>query len=54
MIDVLPNNVYLYENTCLLDWGKNKNIIFCNFKNSKINTKKIIFATNGFFKIFRY
>ena len=50
MIDVLPNNVCLYENSCLLDWNKNKDIISCNFKNTKINTKKIIFATNGFLK----
>jgi glycine/D-amino acid oxidase-like deaminating enzyme len=50
MIDVLPNNVFLYENSCLLDWSKVKDIISCNFKNAKINTKKIIFATNGFLK----
>ena len=50
MIDVLPNNVHLYENSCLIDWNKNKDNISCNFKNGKINTKKIIFATNGFLK----
>ena len=50
MIDVLPNNVFLYENSCLVNWNKNKNIISCNFKNAKINSKKIIFATNGFLK----
>ncbi len=50
MIDVLPSNVYLYENSCLLKWSKNKDIITCNFKNGKIYTKKIIFATNGFLK----
>jgi glycine/D-amino acid oxidase-like deaminating enzyme len=50
MIDVLPNNVSLYENTCLLKWSKNKDTISCNFKNGIINTKKIIFATNGFLK----
>ncbi|MDA8778915.1 FAD-binding oxidoreductase, partial [Candidatus Pelagibacter bacterium] len=50
MIDVLPKNVFLYENSSLLSWNKNKNIISCEFKNSKINTKKIIFATNGFLK----
>ena len=27
-----------------------KNIISCNFKNAKINAKKVIFATNGFLK----
>ena len=50
MIDVLPNNVCLYENSSLLKWSKNKDVISCNFKNAKINSKKIIFATNGFLK----
>jgi glycine/D-amino acid oxidase-like deaminating enzyme len=50
MVDVLPKNVYLYENSSLLSWNKIKNIICCEFKNHKINTKKIIFATNGFLK----
>ena len=50
MIDILPNNVDLYENSSLLNWNKNKDIISCNFKNAKINAKKIIFATNGFLK----
>ena len=54
MIDVLPNNITLYENSILLKWIKNKDVISCNFKNGKINTKKIIFATNGFFKISWY
>ena len=50
MIDVLPKNVCLYENSSLLNWNKIKDIISCKFKNGKINTKKIIFATNGFLK----
>jgi glycine/D-amino acid oxidase-like deaminating enzyme len=50
MLDVLTKNVYLYENSSLLSWTKNKDIISCKFKNGKINTKKIIFATNGFLK----
>ena len=50
MIDVLPKNVSLYENSCLINWTKKKDFISCNFKNGKINTKKIIFATNGFLK----
>ena len=50
MIDALPNNVQLYENSSLLEWNKDKNIISCNFKNGKIKTNKIIFATNGFLK----
>jgi glycine/D-amino acid oxidase-like deaminating enzyme len=50
MIDVLPNNIYLYENSSLLSWNKNHDVITCNFKNGKIKAKKIIFATNGFLK----
>jgi len=50
MIDVLPKNVCLYENSSLLSWDKTKDIISCKFKNGRINTKKIIFATNGFLK----
>ena len=50
MIDVLPKNVCLYENSSLLNWNKTKDIISCEFKNGKIKTKKIIFATNGFLK----
>ena len=50
MIDVLPKNVFLYENSSLLNWNKTKDIISCEFKNGKIKTKKIIFATNGFLK----
>ena len=50
MIDVLPNNVVLYENSFLLNWSKNKDSISCKFKNGTINTKRIIFATNGFLK----
>ncbi len=50
MIDILPSNVCLYENSILLNWNKNKDTINCNFKNGKISTKKIIFATNGFLK----
>ena len=50
MIDVLPKNVFLYENSYLLNWKKNKDIISCNFKNVKIKSKNVIFATNGFLK----
>ena len=50
MIDVLPKNVTLYENSYLINWNKNKDFISCDFKNGKINAKKIIFATNGFLK----
>ncbi len=50
MIDTLPENVKLYENSHLLKWKKINNSIYCNFKNGSIRTKKIIFATNGFLK----
>ncbi|MDC0922330.1 FAD-dependent oxidoreductase [Candidatus Pelagibacter sp.] len=50
MIDVLPKNIFLYENSSLLNWNKTKDVISCEFKNGKIKTKKIIFATNGFLK----
>ena len=50
MIDVLPKNVCLYENSFLINWSKTQDIISCKFKNGKIQTKNIIFATNGFLK----
>ncbi len=50
MIDTLPENVNLYENSILLNWKKIDGIIYCNFKKGSIKTKKIIFATNGFLK----
>ena len=50
MIDTLPDNVNLYENSSLLNWEKVKDTVICKFKNGLIKTKKIIFATNGFLK----
>ncbi len=50
MIDTLPENVNLYENSSLLDWKKKNDTVICKFKNGLIKTKKIIFATNGFLK----
>ena len=50
MIDVLPANVELFENSLLLKWKKIKDKIVCNFSNATVTTKKIIFATNGFLK----
>ena len=50
MIDVLPKNVELYENSSLLNWKPYKDLILCNFELGKVSTKKIIFATNGFLK----
>ena len=50
MIDTLPKNVKLFENSSLINWKKNNDIILCTFKETIIKTKKIIFATNGFLK----
>ncbi len=50
MVDTLPQNVKLYENSSLLNWKKINGIINCEFKNGIIKTKKIIFTTNGFLK----
>ena len=50
MIDTLPENVQLFENSTLLKWKKHNDTISCNFKDGNINTKKIIFATNGFLR----
>ncbi len=51
MIDALPSNVLLFENSFLNKWEKDNNTISCYFKNGYIiKTKKIIFATNAFLK----
>ena len=50
MVDTLPENVELFENTHLEKWEINSNKIKCIFKNSIIFTKKIIFCTNGFLR----
>ena len=50
MIDTLPENVNLFENSLLINWKKFNGKINCNFKNGSVKTKKIIFATNGFLK----
>ena len=50
MVDTLPKNVDLYENSSLLEWSREKDFINCRFQNSKIKSKKIIFATNGFLR----
>ncbi|MDB9831537.1 FAD-binding oxidoreductase [Candidatus Pelagibacter sp.] len=50
MVDTLPNNVDLYENSLLKKWKKYKDIIQCEFENKKIFSKKIIFCVNGFLK----
>jgi len=50
MVDTLPENVELYENTQLLKWKKINNKIECQFLENKIITKNIIFCTNGFLR----
>ena len=50
MVDTLPENIDLFENTQLLSWKKNNDNILCKFLNNKIETKKIIFCTNGFLR----
>ena len=50
MLNALPNNVKLYENTYLKNWKTIKDYVHCNFNSGKIKTRKIIFATNGFLK----
>jgi len=50
MLDILPENVKLFENSTLLNWQKEKDFILANFSNATVKTKKIIFATNGFLK----
>ena len=50
MIDTLPENVDLFENTQLLSWSKINDKIECQFKNNQIQSKKIIFCANGFLR----
>ena len=48
MIDTLPENVKLFENTQLLNWKAVNRKIECLFINNKIITNNIIFCNNGF------
>jgi glycine/D-amino acid oxidase-like deaminating enzyme len=50
MINALPNNVNLLENSLLVNWKISKGKIICEFQKGLIKSKKIIFATNGFLK----
>jgi glycine/D-amino acid oxidase-like deaminating enzyme len=50
MVDTLPINVELLENSQLNEWSKNSDTVICKFNNYQIITKKIIFCTNGFLK----
>ena len=48
MIDILPANIELYENSPLIKWKVSNNKIECKFEKNYIETNKIIFCTNGF------
>ena len=50
MVDTLPENINLFENSTLINWQKEKDFILASFINGVVKTKKIIFATNGFLK----
>ena len=50
MIDTLPENIELFENTQLLNWKLRNHKIECQFKNNKIITNNIIFCNNGFLR----
>ena len=50
MINALPNNVNLFENSFLINWKLHNGRIICEFKKGIIKSEKIIFATNGFLK----
>ena len=43
MVDTLPGNVELLENSQLNEWAKNSDIVTCKFDNHKIITKKNYF-----------
>ena len=48
MIDVLPKNVILLENSFLHGWRKSNNKIESNVNNYKIISDKVIFCSNAF------
>ena len=50
MVDILPGNIELLENSQLNAWSKKRDAIICKFNNHKLITKNIIFCTNGFLK----
>jgi glycine/D-amino acid oxidase-like deaminating enzyme len=50
MINALPNNVNLLENSFLINWKISNGKIICKFEKGIIKSKKIIFAANGFLK----
>ena len=48
MINALPDNVSLYENSTLLKWSIKNSKVNCEFEKYQIDSEKIIFCTNGF------
>ena len=48
MVNSLPENVTLYENSPLLKWEEANNKINCIFQEASIEAASIIFCTNGF------
>ena len=48
MINALPDNVSLYENSTLLKWSIKNSKVNCEFEKYQIVSEKIIFCTNGF------
>ncbi len=50
MIDTLPENIDLFENSELLNWKKINKKVECVFAKNKIISDKVIFCTNGFLK----
>ena len=50
MVDTLPDNVELIEQSQLFEWRKHADTLHCKFENHSIISKSIIFCTNGFLK----
>ena len=48
MIDTLPDNIKLYENSQIKSWKKINNKIECQTSRNNITARKVIFCTNGF------
>ena len=48
MVDTLPENVILLENSQLISWKKSNDKILSFFESNTIESNKIIFCTNGF------
>ena len=50
MINTLPDNVELIEQSQLFEWKKYNDNFCCTFKKHNIVTKNLLFCTNGFLK----